>query len=112
MHSPGCLLAELDTAPQLWPTAVDELVRLQDPIHATARIASESFDFYGKPAARGDVLLAATASGNRDPAYSEQSRRCSTCTGRHRRWISASATAHTSAWATRLVRAMSQYRAS
>ncbi len=55
--------------PALMPSAVEELLRFTAPVEtATERYASRTLELCGAPIERGDLVLAAIASANRDPA--------------------------------------------
>lgn len=59
-----------------WQLAVEELLRFTSPVETTTlRIAREPLEIDGQVIAAGDVVLAALASANRDPArFSEPDR--------------------------------------
>jgi cytochrome P450 len=63
-------LARLRAEPSLMRSAVEELLRYAAPVEtASGRFAGESFEFYGRPLKKGDLVLASLASANRDPAH-------------------------------------------
>ena len=64
-------LARLRADPSLWPTAVDEALRLESPVQMTARIAREDTELGGVTMARGDMVILLLAAANRDPAVFE-----------------------------------------
>lgn len=59
----GRLLAE----PDLWPNAVDEVLRLQAPVQLTMRIAQRTTEVAGRRFERGHGVLLYLAGANRDP---------------------------------------------
>ncbi|MEW1951975.1 cytochrome P450 [Terrabacter sp. NPDC080008] len=58
------LLAE---RPDLWPNAVDEVLRLDPPVLLTGRMAMADTEVAGVPMPRGSVMVALLAGANRDP---------------------------------------------
>ena len=60
-------LATLAARPELWPNAVEEILRLESPVQITARMASKDTDIAGVRcgAVRGSIIYLAGA--NRDP---------------------------------------------
>ncbi|MGH2872669.1 MAG: cytochrome P450 [Solirubrobacteraceae bacterium] len=67
LQAPGQLRA-LGAAPELWPVAVEEGLRLHPPVGYTDRWASIDTELGGVGIARGDYLIGAIAAVNRDPA--------------------------------------------
>jgi cytochrome P450 len=62
-------MARLRADPSLLPAAVEELLRLTSPVnHATLRFTTEDLPVGGVVIPRGEWVLAATCSANRDPA--------------------------------------------
>ncbi|MET3803161.1 cytochrome P450 [Nakamurella sp. UYEF19] len=59
--------AVLDTSPELWPNAVDEMLRLDPPVLLTGRTAQSDTELAGVQIPRGTVVTAALAAANRDP---------------------------------------------
>ena len=59
--------ARLRDEPELWPTAVEELLRAYSPV-TMARIVTEDVEFEGCPMQEGDRVLMAFPAANRDPA--------------------------------------------
>jgi cytochrome P450 len=51
----------------LWPNAVDEVLRVDPPVLLTARMAVADTEIAGAPMRRGDVMVALLAGANRDP---------------------------------------------
>ncbi|BCZ24388.1 cytochrome P450 [Mycobacterium senriense] len=63
--------AHLDTLrrrPELWPNAVEEILRLESPVQLTARLALNDVEIAGRQLERGDLVLVYLAAANRDPA--------------------------------------------
>ncbi|WP_374971325.1 cytochrome P450 [Terrabacter sp. BE26] len=58
------LLAERD---DLWPNAVEEVLRLDPPVLITGRMAMADTEVAGVPMRRGSVMVALLAGANRDP---------------------------------------------
>jgi cytochrome P450 len=61
-------LARLRDEPDLMPSAVEELLRLESPIQHTARVATADVEIGGQLIHRGDAVLALLGAANRDPA--------------------------------------------
>ncbi len=61
--SRGRLRAE----PDLWPQAVDELLRIESPVQVTGRVAHEDREVDGVRIARGESVLILLGAANRDP---------------------------------------------
>ncbi|MFC5136908.1 cytochrome P450 [Actinomycetospora rhizophila] len=57
----------LAAEPDLWPTAVDEILRFDPPVERTARRAKCDTEIAGKPLAAGDLVVTVLAGANRDP---------------------------------------------
>jgi cytochrome P450 len=53
--------------PQLWPNAVEEVLRLDSPVQMTARIAGTDAAVAGAAIKRGEVVVIGLAAANRDP---------------------------------------------
>lgn len=63
----------LQQQPELWPTAVEELLRYDGPVEtSTTRWVREDFIFQGQPMRRGDVVRVVLAAANRDTAVFSQ----------------------------------------
>lgn len=54
--------------PELWPNAVEEILRLESPVQLTARVAWGDVELAGERVRRGDVVLVYLAAANRDPS--------------------------------------------
>lgn len=61
-------LEALRRRPELWPNAVEEILRLESPVQLTARVALNDVEIAGRQLARGDLVLIYLAAANRDPA--------------------------------------------
>jgi cytochrome P450 len=61
-------LSTLTTTPDLWPAAVDEILRLESPVQMTARRAKCETEVAGADVSAGDIVLLFLAGANRDPA--------------------------------------------
>lgn len=53
--------------PELWPQAVEELIRLYTLIIQDGREAARDLDFHGVPIKKGDLVWLGLAAANRDP---------------------------------------------
>jgi cytochrome P450 len=58
------LLAERD---ELWPNAVDEVLRVDPPVLLTGRMTTADTEVVGVPMRRGSVMVGVLAGANRDP---------------------------------------------
>jgi cytochrome P450 len=54
--------------PALAPSAVEELLRYESPVHLTARIATTPVEVGGVPIAAGEQVVVLVSAANRDPA--------------------------------------------
>lgn len=61
-------LETLRERPELWPNAVEEILRLDSPVQLTVRKAVNDVELAGRRVNRGDVVLLYLAAANRDPA--------------------------------------------
>ncbi len=61
-------LAILQQDTSLWPTAVDEMLRLESPVQLTARLAKHDVTIEGVPLKAGELVVLVLAGANRDPA--------------------------------------------
>jgi cytochrome P450 len=57
----------LATRDDLWPNAVDEVLRVDPPVLLTARMTLADTEVAGVPMRRGSVMVALLAGANRDP---------------------------------------------
>jgi cytochrome P450 len=60
--------ARLAADPELWPQAVEELLRYESPVQLTGRVALTDVEVDGVAVARGTPLLCLLGGANRDPA--------------------------------------------
>lgn len=60
-------LAALRADPQLWPNAVDEILRFDSPVQRTGRIAQRDTEVAGERVAANTILLLVLGAANRDP---------------------------------------------
>lgn len=58
----------LAAEPDLWPQAVEELLRLESPVQLTGRVATKDVVVDGEPIAAGTAILGLLGGANRDPA--------------------------------------------
>ncbi len=61
-------LRTLSLRPELWPNAVEEILRLESPVQLTARIALNDTEIGGHPVSEGELVIVYVAAANRDPA--------------------------------------------
>ncbi|MGA9494011.1 MAG: cytochrome P450 [Mycobacterium sp.] len=67
LDSPGHLQT-LARRPELWPNAVEEILRLESPVQLTARLALKDTEVAGMPVGQGELVVVYVAAANRDPA--------------------------------------------
>ena len=67
MDSPD-QLAVLAENPQLWPNAVEEILRVESPVQLSARVALRDTEVAGTAVARDEMVVIYLAAANRDPA--------------------------------------------
>jgi cytochrome P450 len=60
-------LETLAARPELWPNAVEEILRLDSPVQLSARTALKDTDIAGTIVRRGDGVIIYLAGANRDP---------------------------------------------
>lgn len=60
-------LETLAARPELWPTVVEEVLRLDSPVQMTARVASKDTEIAGTRVRRGEGIIIYLAGANRDP---------------------------------------------
>ena len=75
LRNPEQLARLRDDPERIAPTAVEELLRYDSPVQATARYPREDFEFAGMPIRRGQVVVVLLASANRDEAQFEHADR-------------------------------------
>jgi cytochrome P450 len=61
------LWRRLRASPELVPTLVDEVLRLESPIQMTPRIAADDVDVFGHQIKQGERALVVIGAANRDP---------------------------------------------
>jgi cytochrome P450 len=61
-------LQTLAARPELWPNAVEEILRLDSPVQLSARVARRDIDVAGMTVRRGEIVVVYLAGANRDPA--------------------------------------------
>ena len=61
-------LRTLSQRPQLWPNAVEEILRLESPVQLTARLSLRDTEVAGVPVGQGEMVVVYVAAANRDPA--------------------------------------------
>jgi cytochrome P450 len=61
-------LHTLRQRPDLWPNAVEEILRLESPVQLTARVALDDTEVAGIPVSHGELVVVYVAAANRDPA--------------------------------------------
>ena len=64
-------LEVLRNEPEHWPTAVEEMLRLESPVQLTARVAKHAMTVEGVPLKEGELVLLVLAGANRDPEVFE-----------------------------------------
>jgi cytochrome P450 len=60
-------LQMLTKRPDLWPNAVEEVLRLDSPVQMTARLARRDIDIAGTTIRRDELVVIYLAGANRDP---------------------------------------------
>jgi cytochrome P450 len=60
-------LETLAARPQLWPNAVEEILRLESPVQMSARIACKDTDVAGTRVGQDELVVLHLAGANRDP---------------------------------------------
>jgi cytochrome P450 len=61
-------LDTLRQRPELWPNAVEEILRLDSPVQLTGRVALNDVEVAGTQIERGELVVVYLAAANRDPA--------------------------------------------
>jgi cytochrome P450 len=61
-------LRTLSRRPQLWPNAIEEILRLESPVQLTARVALTDTEVAGTWIKEGELIVVYLAAANRDPA--------------------------------------------
>jgi cytochrome P450 len=65
-------LASLREDPQLWPNAVEEVLRYESPVQNTARYAAEATEICGTPIPKSGFVSVLIGAANRDPQLFDQ----------------------------------------
>src|SRR5271166_2002194 len=60
-------LDTLRRRPELWPNAVEEILRLDSPVQLTARVALRDVEVAGMRIKQGELVVVYVAAANRDP---------------------------------------------
>jgi cytochrome P450 len=68
-------LETLRRRPELWPNAVEEILRLESPVQLTARVARNDVEVAGRRVERGELAVVYLAAANRDPSVFEDPHR-------------------------------------
>jgi len=68
-------LETLAARPELWPNAVEEILRLDSPVQMSARIAAKDIEVAGTEIRRGELVIIYLAGANRDPKVFEDPHR-------------------------------------
>ena len=66
LDTPGHI-ETLSSRPELWPTAVEEILRLDSPVQMSARIARKDVVVADTQVTRGELVIIFLAGANRDP---------------------------------------------
>ncbi len=66
------LLALVRDTPERIPALVEELLRLESPVNALARVATEDVELRGEKIRAGDVVMVMFSAANRDPRHFER----------------------------------------
>ena len=61
-------LDTLRQRPELWPNAVEEILRLESPVQLTARLAVKDVEIAGTQIKRRELVIVYLAAANRDPS--------------------------------------------
>ena len=61
-------LEKLRQRPELWPNAVEEILRLDSPVQLTARMARKDAEVAGMQVRAGELVVIYLAAANRDPS--------------------------------------------
>ena len=68
-------LTVLRERPELWPNAVDEVLRYEAPVQVTARFALREVELAGRTVPKGGLLVTMLGGANRDPkAFADPNR--------------------------------------
>ena len=72
LQSQPDLVETIRTDPERLPRIVEELLRLEAPVNALARTATEDVTMHGTTIRAGDVIMVVYAAANRDPRHFER----------------------------------------
>jgi cytochrome P450 len=61
-------LEALQAEPELWPNAVEEVLRFDSPVQSTGRLATEDVELAGVHVPRRTIVVTLLGAANRDPA--------------------------------------------
>jgi cytochrome P450 len=86
--------ARVVAEPALWPTVVEEALRLDPPVLLTARMAVRDTELAGRPVRAGSMVTAILGGANRDPAVFEDPLRFDVARANAREHIAFSAGRH------------------
>ena len=67
-------LETLAARPELWPNAVEEILRLESPVQMSARIACKDVDVAGTRVQQDELVVLHLAGANRDPVFTDPHR--------------------------------------
>jgi len=87
-------LTLLREQPDLWPNAVDEILRFDPPVLLTGRVAARDTELAGVPLQAGSVVTTVLAAANRDPEVFDDPERFDTQRENARDHVSFSAGRH------------------
>lgn len=68
-------VSTLAAHPQLWPNAVEEILRLESPVQMSARVARKDVEVAGTAIRSGELVVIYLAGANRDPAVFDDPQR-------------------------------------
>jgi cytochrome P450 len=71
--------ALLEQDPELWPNAVEEILRYESPVQRTARAAVRDTEVAGQPIREGELIVTLLGGANRDPAVFSDPHRFDIC---------------------------------
>jgi hypothetical protein len=87
-------LERLRAQPELWPNAVEEVLRYESPVQRTARVAMASTRLAGTAMKSGQLVVALIGGANRDPAVFENPHRFDVARANAREHLAFSAGVH------------------
>jgi cytochrome P450 len=86
--------ALLEQDPDLWPNAVEEILRYESPVQRTARTAMRDTQIAGQPIRQGELIVTLIGGANRDPAIFPDPHRFDICRSNARDHIAFSSGIH------------------